>query len=79
MESADYLTGQLEAAVSDQIGAVLWIARNLEADFLGLADRIEQAAPLEYRRMDQALGPLLPTLELSIAVRGELRHGHDMD
>lgn len=79
VESADYLTGQLEAAVSDQIGAVLWIARNLEADFLGLADRIEQAAPLEYRRMDQALGPLLPTLELSIAVRGELRHGHDMD
>ena len=79
VESADYLTGQLEAAVSDQIGAVLWVARNLEADFLGLADRIEQAAPLEYRRMDQALGPLLPTLELSIAVRGELRHGHDMD
>ncbi|MBQ9250097.1 MAG: hypothetical protein IJ179_06990 [Oscillospiraceae bacterium] len=79
VESADYLTGQLEAAVSDQIGAVLWIARNLEADFLGLADRLEQAAPLEYRRMDQALGPLLPTLELSIAVRGELRHGHDMD
>ena len=78
-ESADYLTGQLEAAVSDQIGAVLWLARTLEADFLGLADRIEQASPLEYRRMEQPLGPLLPALELSIAVRGELNHGHDLD
>ena len=79
LESADFLTGQLEAAASDQIGAVLWLARNLEADFLGLAERIEHAAPLEYRRMGQDLGPLLPSLELSIAVQGELSHGHDLD
>ncbi len=79
VENADYLTGQLEAAVSDRIGAVLWLARTLEADFLGLGAKVEQASPLEYRRMGQALGPLLPSLELSIAVQGELRHSHDLE
>ena len=79
MENADYLTGQLEAAVSDRIGAVLWLARTLEADFLGLGAKVEQASPLEYRRIGQALGPLLPSLELSIAVQGELRHSHDLE
>lgn len=78
-ENADYLTGQLESAVSERIGAVLWRARTLQADFLGLADRVEQAAPLEYRRQEQLLGPLLPALELSIAVQGELSHSHDLD
>ena len=78
-ESADYLTGQLEAAVSEQISAVLWLARQLEADFLGLGERIEQASPLEYRRLEPSLGELLPELELSIAVQGELSHSHDMD
>ncbi len=79
VESADYLTGQLEAAISEQLGAVLWLSRQLEADFLGLGDRIEQASPLEYRRLGQPLGPLLPSLELSIAVQGELSHSHDME
>ena len=78
-ESTDYLTGQLEAAVSDRIGAVLWLAKTLEADFLGLGERVEQASPLKYRRMGQSLGPLLPSLELSIAVQGELSHSHDLD
>ncbi len=78
-ESADYLTGQLEAAVSEQISAVLWLARQLEADFLGLGDRVEQASPLEFRRLGQPLGPLLPELELSIAVQGELSHSHDLE
>ena len=79
VESADYLTGQLEAAVSEQISAVLWLSRQLEADFLGLGDRIEQASPLEYHRLKPNLGELLPKLELSIAVRGELSHSHDME
>jgi len=78
-ENADELTGQLESAVSERIGAVLWRARTLQADFLGLADRVEQATPLEYRRQEQPLGPLLPALELSIAVQGELSHSHDLD
>ena len=79
VESADYLTGQLEAAVSEQISAVLWLARQLEADFLGLGERIEQASPLEYHRLGPSLGELLPELELSIAVQGELSHSHDME
>ena len=79
VESADYLTGQLEAAVSDRIGAALWLARTLETDYLGLRDRVEQAAPLRARRLETDLGALLPALELSIAVRGELRHSHDLE
>ena len=79
VKNADFLTGRLEAAVSERINTVLNRSRTLQADFLGLADRIEQAAPLDYRRQEQPLGPILPRLELSIAVHGELLHSHDVD
>lgn len=78
-ENADYLTARLEAAVSDRIGAALWRCKSMETDFLGLGERLEQQSPLEMRRLNQPLGPLLPELELSISVQGELLHGHDMD
>ena len=74
----DYLTGQLETAISDRISQVLRLARGLETDLTGLGDRLEQTAPMAYRRAGTDLGQCLADLELSIAVQGELRHSNDM-
>lgn len=74
---ADYLTGQLETAVSRQISQVLQLSKQLKTDFLGLGPRLELAAPETCRGAGRAFGRLLPGLELSIAVRGELSHSGD--
>lgn len=74
---ADLLTSQLEAAVSEKLGAVLQISRQLPADFLGLGTRVEQASPRAWREMGLGFSSQLPELEISIAVRGQLRHTND--
>ena len=73
----DYLTGQLEAAVSERLGRILQLARQLELDVTGLGGRIEQADPERWRALEEPLGALLPSLEISITVRGELTHTYD--
>ena len=57
---------------------MLRLARGLETDLTGLGDRLEQTAPMAYRRAGTDLGQCLADLELSIAVQGELRHSNDM-
>ena len=73
----DHLTGQLEAAVSEKLGRVLQLARQEELDLAGLGRRLELSDPQRWRAEEQRMGALLPTLEISIAVRGELTHSFD--
>lgn len=77
-EYADFLTSQLEKEVSRRISTVLQISRRLEADFLGLATRVELASPLEYHVMTESFIQRLPSLELLISVKGELSHTNDI-
>ena len=73
----DYLTAQLESAVSERIGRILRLARQLKLDFLGLEERVSLASPERWRALDAPLGELLDSLEISITVRGELLHSYD--
>lgn len=73
----DHLTGQLEAAVSERIGRILQLARQEKLDLTGLGRRVEQADPQRWEAQGQSMAALLPGLEISIAVRGELMHTYD--
>ena len=73
----DYLTAQLESAVSERIGRILRLARQLKLDFLGLEERVSLSSPERWRALDAPLGELLDSLEISITVRGELLHSYD--
>lgn len=72
------LNARMETEISRRLGNVLRLSRRLEADFLGLGRLLEQQAPGRCRGLDQTLGPLLPALSLSVSVRGEIRHSHDI-
>lgn len=73
-EQADYITGQLEAAVSERIRSVLRSSKRLQADFLGLGDRVELADPVQFRRLDASFTELLPTLTFRLSVSGNVSH-----
>lgn len=75
----DLLNARLEAELSRRVGNVLQLSRSLEADFLGLGSRIELQAPRRGRDLGRTLGPLLPKLEISVSVQGELSHNNDMN
>jgi len=75
---ANYLTAQLEAAVSEKISSVLQLSRRLGADFLGLGEKVELKSPREYRAMNADFSRLLPSLELRISVSGDLSHTNDI-
>lgn len=73
----DHMTAQLESAVSDRIGRILRLERQLSLDFLGLEDGLRLSAPERWGRLTEPLGALLPGLEISITVRGEIAHSFD--
>ena len=77
-EYINYLTGQLESAVSEQLSALLQSSMQLKADFLGLAGMVERSSPENYRLMEQSFTEALPKLELQISVSGRLSHTNDM-
>lgn len=77
-EYINYLTGQLESAVSRQLSSLLQSSMQLKADFLGLAGRVERSSPENYRLMDRDFTEVLPSLELQISVSGRLSHTNDM-
>lgn len=77
-EYINYLTGQLESAVSEQLSSLLQNSMKLKADFLGLAGKIERSSPENYRLMEQEFTEVLPSLELQITVSGQLSHTNDM-
>ena len=74
---SDYLTAQLEAAVSQRVGKLLSSAKELGADFLGLGSRIERLMPDEFREPG-SFAELLPELEFRVHVLGELEHTNDI-
>ena len=77
-EYINYLTGQLESAVSDQLNSLLQSSMQLKADFLGLAGKVERSSPENFRLMEQDFTEVLPSLELQISVSGRLSHTNDM-
>lgn len=77
-EYINYLTGQLESAVSEQLSSLLQSSMQLKADFLGLAGRVERSSPENFRLMEQDFTEVLPSLELQISVSGRLSHTNDI-
>ncbi len=77
-EYINYLTGQLESAVSRQLSSLLQSSMQLKADFLGLAGKVERSSPENYRLMEQDFAHVLPSLELQISVSGRLSHTNDI-
>ena len=77
-EYTDHLTAQLEALISDYTKQTLQASKELKADFLGLATAVENHSPENFRLLSRDFPDLLPELELSITVSGQLRHTNDM-
>ena len=77
-EYTDHLTAQLEGLISDYVSSTLQASRDLKADFLGLATAVEKHSPENFRLLEQEFPELLPSLELTVTVSGQLRHSHDM-
>lgn len=77
-EYEDYITARLESAVLQRLRSVLGLSQKLDADFLGLAGRVELADPVQYRNMGRTFPELLPELELRVSVRGRLSHTNNL-
>ncbi len=77
-EFEDYITAQLENAISERISSVLRLSRRLEADFLGLAGRVEMSDPVKFRNMERSFTEALPELELRVSVSGTLNHTNNL-
>lgn len=74
---ADSLTAQLESEISERISYVLRVARQLDADFVGLAGAVSRSDGAKYAAMDEDFLSLLPALELRVTVKGRLSHSND--
>lgn len=77
-EDTDYLTGRLESRLAEYLSEALKASKELKADYLGLAEKVERAAPAAWRSLEQDFVDLLPELELEITVRAELNQMSDM-
>lgn len=77
-EYTDHLTAQLEGLISDYVNETLQASKDLKADFLGLASAVESSNAEYYRLLSRSFPDLLPELELTVSVRGHLRHTNDM-
>lgn len=77
-EYTDHLTAQLESLISGYVTETLQASKELKADFLGLATAVENHSPDYFRKLSRDFPELLPELELTVTVRGQLRHTNDM-
>lgn len=77
-EDTDYLTARLESRLAEYLSEALKASKELKADYLGLAEKVERAAPTAWRSLEQDFVDLLPELELEITVRAELNQMSDM-
>ena len=77
-EDADYLTAQLETQLAAWLSGALQASKELKADYLCLAETLEQADPAAWRRLDRDFIDLLPDLELEITVSAKLNQMNDM-
>lgn len=77
-EYTDHLTAQLEALISEYVKETLQASKDLKADFLGLASAVESSNSEYFLQLGRPFPDLLPELELTVSVRGHLRHTNDM-
>ena len=77
-EDTNYLTARLESRLAEYLSEALKASKELKADYLGLAEKVERAAPTAWRSLEQDFVDLLPELELEITVRAELNQMSDM-
>jgi hypothetical protein len=77
-EDADYLTAQLESQLAQWLSGALQASKDLKADYLCLAETLEQADPAAWRKLDRDFIDLLPDLELQIMVSAKLNEMKDM-
>ena len=74
----DYLTAQLETAVSERVSAVIQLSKTLQADFLGLGSIVEMDDAEKYRALGGDFASLLPGLPVRISVSGQIKHTNDI-
>ena len=74
----DRLTAALEEYISDCVTAAITASKELRADFLGLAPRVELTSPENFRLLQRDFSELLPELELQVSVSGQINHTNDM-
>lgn len=74
----DHLIAQLESAVSKRISSMLQLSKRLSADFMNLGSLVEFSDPTRFRQTVTDFACLLPSLEMSISVQGQLSHTYDV-
>ena len=74
----DYLTAQLETAVSERVSAVIQLSKTLQADFLGLGSIVEMDDAEKFRALGGDFASLLPGLPVRISVSGQIKHTNDI-
>lgn len=74
----DYLTAQLETAVSERVSSVIQLSKTLQADFLGLGNIVEMDDAEKYRALGGDFSSLLPGLTVRISVSGQIKHTNDI-
>ena len=74
----DYLTAQLETAVSERVSSVIKLSKTLQADFLGLGSIVEMDDAEKYRALGGDFASLLPGLTVRISVSGQIKHTNDI-
>lgn len=74
----DQLIAELESAVSKRISSVLQLSKRLSADFMNLGSQVEFSDSTKYRQTVSDFAYLLPSLEMSISVQGQLSHTYDI-
>ena len=74
----DYLTAQLETAVSERVSSVIQLSKTLQADFLGLGNIVEMDDVEKYRALGGDFASLLPGLTVRISVSGQIKHTNDI-
>lgn len=77
-EYADHLTAQLEKQLLERVNSLLESSKKLRADFMGLGERVQRAAPEQYELMKTEFCDALPALRVTATVSGELSHTNDM-
>jgi len=73
-----FLEKQLESALMDELRTVIGISQELNADFLGLAERIELAAPMKYQRAKDSFADSFPRLSIGLSVNASISHSNDI-
>ena len=74
----DYLTAELETAVSERISSVIQLYQTLGADFLGLGSIVEMDDAEKYGALGQDFASLLAALPVRISVSGQIKHTNDI-